>query len=542
MTLAHTAIEPGQLWTTWSFDVVTIGALVLSPGLYARGLRRLWRRGHKHTVRPRQAISFYAALLLIAVALVSPLDALASTLVSAHMVQHLVFLILAPPLLVYARPGLVVGVAFPPGAHRSFNRMASAPAVAATKKLATTGIVAVSLHAAAMWLWHLPGPYQAAVANDALHAIEHVSFLVTALLFWSVVIQPRARRRVSFGAAISYAFAVWIISGGLGAILSFATHPLYPELARHAPAWGLAPLTDQQLAGVIMWIPAGLVYLVAMASLGMRGLLGTAVLLVTFALGSCSYASDSGPTHRFAEFPAVDAAPGVGRGKVLYLRDCAWCHGDDAEGTERAPDLLEDPQGGGSVDFMVSSGRMPIDYPDEYVKRREPVYESDEVADIVDYVETLGPEGPPVPEVDIASGSLPSGQQLFNQNCAACHSTTGVGGALPEVAAADLPSDRIPRSANVIPPLFDSTPTQVVEAMQTGPGSMPVFDLDEGRTNAIARYVSYLQAPENRGGASIGGIGPVAEGAVGWLLGLGIMLLVIHAIGTTTKQEEDELR
>ena len=270
MTLAHVAVAPGHLWTAWTFEPPTIAALLVSAFLYSWGLARLWERGHRHTVRPRQAVAFYAALVLLAVGLVSPLDALASSLVSAHMVQHLILLIVAPPLLVYARPALVGALALPQGALRYLNRIASSRGAVATRAFVTTGIVAVSLHAAAMWLWHLPGPYQAAVRSDWLHALEHASFLLTALVFWSAVIQPRARRRVSYGAAISYTFVVWMISGGLGAIMSFATHPLYPELARHAPAWGIGPLTDQQLAGVIMWVPAGLVYLVAMASLFLR--------------------------------------------------------------------------------------------------------------------------------------------------------------------------------------------------------------------------------------------------------------------------------
>ena len=267
-----------------------------------------------------------------------------------------------------------------------------------------------------------------------------------------------------------------------------------------------------------------------------------AVLFAIVALGACSYASDKGPTHRFAEFPAVDAPPGIERGNDLYLRDCAWCHGDDARGTERAPDILAAPQGGASVDFMLSSGRMPIDFPDERVHRSDPVYSESEIADIVDYVESLGAEGPTVPTVDLAAGSLSSGQQLYNQNCAACHSTTAVGGALPAVDSGDVPSYRLARSANVIPSLFDSSPTEVVEAMETGPGPMPVFDLDERATTSIARYVAYLQDPDNRGGASIGGIGPVAEGAVAWIVGLGVMLYVIRRIGTTTEDEEEALR
>jgi ubiquinol-cytochrome c reductase cytochrome c subunit len=244
--------------------------------------------------------------------------------------------------------------------------------------------------------------------------------------------------------------------------------------------------------------------------------------------GACAYTADSGPTHRFAEFPEVNAAPGPERGEALYKRDCSWCHASDGTGTARAPDILSDPQGGASTKFMLTTGRMPLDYPDEPVLRRD-----------VDYVETLGPSGPAPPEVDVAAGDLAEGQQLYNQDCAACHSTTGIGGALPSIESGDLPSSRVPRPANVIPGLFEASPEEVVEAMQTGPGPMPVFEFDQSQNDSIARYVAYLQSPDNRGGATIGGgIGPVAEGAVGWVAGLGVMLIVCYWLGTTRKDEE----
>lgn len=254
--------------------------------------------------------------------------------------------------------------------------------------------------------------------------------------------------------------------------------------------------------------------------------------------GACSYTAESGPTHRFAQFPPVDAAPGVERGEALYKRDCAWCHAPDGTGTTRAPNILADPQGGASTHFMLTTGRMPLDYPDEAVGRRDPAYDRGEIADIVSYVETLGPDGPAPPVVDVAGGDLAEGQQLYNQDCAACHSTTGIGGALPSIEHDDLSSQRVPRPANVIPALFESTPEEIVEAMQTGPGPMPVFEFDESESDSIARYVTYLQSPENRGGAPVGGIGPVAEGAVGWILGLGVMLLVCRWLGTTRRDEE----
>jgi ubiquinol-cytochrome c reductase cytochrome c subunit len=262
------------------------------------------------------------------------------------------------------------------------------------------------------------------------------------------------------------------------------------------------------------------------------------LLGVVLGAGACAYTAESGPTHRFAEFPQVDAAPGVERGEALYKRDCAWCHASDGTGTARAPDILADPQGGASTKFMLTTGRMPLDYPDEPVHRRDPVYPSDEIEDIVAYVETLGPSGPPPPDVDAAAGDLAEGQQLYNQDCAACHSTTGIGGALPAIEPHDLTSQRVPRPANVIPGLSEATAEEVVEAMETGPGPMPVFEFDDSENDSIARYVAYLQSPDNRGGANIGAIGPVAEGAVGWIVGLGVMLLVCRWIGTTRKEEE----
>lgn len=268
MTLAHAAIQPGQAWGSWTFDPVALASIALAAWLYARGHSRLVAKG-RHPIGTGQVAAFYGGLLLVLAALASPLDALAGTLVSAHMVQHLILLVLAPPLLVYARPGLVLGMGLPPRWRRALNRATHGTVATRTKAVAGAGLSIVALHAAAMWAWHLPGPYQAAVGNNVLHALEHATFLGSALAFWATVIQPR-RRQVSYGAGILYCFAVWMISGGLGAILSFATHPLYPVLARNAPSWGLSPLTDQQLAGVIMWVPAGIVYLVAMAALFLR--------------------------------------------------------------------------------------------------------------------------------------------------------------------------------------------------------------------------------------------------------------------------------
>jgi putative membrane protein len=264
MNLAHATVTRAEIWGAWNLDPLALAALVAAGWLYARGSARLRSARQTPAVRPRQVAAFYVGLTLVAIALVSPLDALAGALVSAHMAQHLVFLAVAPPLIVYAAPGLVMSSALPPAIHRALNR--------ARRPLAVVSGVAVAVvaHAVVMWLWHLPGPYEAAVGNEWVHMLEHGSFFTSALLFWSCLVDPRARRRVAYPAAIAGAVTIWILSGGLGALLSFATRPLYPVIAHDAASWGVGALADQQLAGVLMWVPAGFTYLVAIAVLFVR--------------------------------------------------------------------------------------------------------------------------------------------------------------------------------------------------------------------------------------------------------------------------------
>ena len=123
-----------------------------------------------------------------------------------------------------------------------------------------------------MWAWHLPGPYQAALRSDGVHALEHASFFITALLFWWVLARPDYRRRLSFGADLIFLFTAAMQSGVLGALITFARQPWYPMHAEPASWWGLTALEDQQLAGLIMWVPASLAYLAAAAAVLLSGL------------------------------------------------------------------------------------------------------------------------------------------------------------------------------------------------------------------------------------------------------------------------------
>lgn len=181
---------------------------------------------------------FIAGIVVIVVALLPPLETKTQTHFSAHMVQHMLFVLVAAPLLSSAR---VIGRG--PAFLRSV-------------------VLVWALHAAALWAWHMPVLYDAAMRSDALHVLEHASFLVTAVLFWNVVIDVDVDRFKRVGLV----FATMLQSGALGAVIVFAATPLYES---HV---GTGALSDQQLAGAIMWVPPGAVYLAVMVGLLARAL------------------------------------------------------------------------------------------------------------------------------------------------------------------------------------------------------------------------------------------------------------------------------
>ena len=249
-----------------------------------------------------------------------------------------------------------------------------------------------------------------------------------------------------------------------------------------------------------------------------------AYLLVSALLAGCAYFGDRTAPYRP---PGVVKAGAVTDGRTLYMRDCAWCHGNEGQGTENGPVLTAGTNGPAMTDFMLSTGRMPIDHPAERVQRNPSIYTSREIEAITGYIETLRTPGPDIPHPDPESGDIGEGAELYQDNCAACHASTGIGGALSVGGS--------PRQATAVaPPLNSATPTEVAEAMLVGPGTMPVFGpetFSDEQVDSILRYVEYLQRPDNRGGLPMGRIGPWSEGAAGWILGLGPLLLLLVWIG-----------
>jgi putative membrane protein len=252
---------------TWTWDSWVTLPLALSGGLYLAGLVRLWQRaGLGRGVRLWQAACFALGWTLLVFALVAPLHWLGGRLFVAHMVEHEILMTVAAPLLVLGRPVAMLW-ALPARTRRRIGGIGQFAGVATVWAWLTAPLVATFLHGAALWVWHVPVLYGAALADPWMHWLQHVSFFGTALLFWRALLQSRAQ---DYGAAVFCLFVTSLHTGFLGVLLAFARRSLYPGQTAAAPDWGLTPLEDQQLAGLFMWIPAGLVY--AAAALALAGL------------------------------------------------------------------------------------------------------------------------------------------------------------------------------------------------------------------------------------------------------------------------------
>ncbi|MGH2355348.1 MAG: cytochrome c oxidase assembly protein [Chloroflexota bacterium] len=260
---------PHDIWHAWSREPATLLGLALATWVYARGVRALWRRaGQGQGIHSWQAFAFAGGEAALFLALISPLDALGEALFSAHMVQHLLLMVVAAPLLVLGRPLVPLLWTLPARWRRAVGRWwHGAVGVRAAWRAASHPLLVWGLHVGAVWVWHTPGLYQAALRSEVVHIAEHACFLATAVLFWWVLVHARARGRLGYGAGVLYVFAMAVQSGVLGALITFAPTAWYPIHQPSVAAWGLTPLEDQQLAGLAMWVPAGLAYTAAALSL-----------------------------------------------------------------------------------------------------------------------------------------------------------------------------------------------------------------------------------------------------------------------------------
>jgi putative membrane protein len=251
----------GELNDWWSFEPGVVVPLLGSAFLYLLGILRL-RSASPSAFGGSEIACFAGGWITLVLALVSPLHPWGAVLFSAHMTQHELLMLVAAPLLVLGRPMIPFLWALPRSTARFFANWTNASAWQRIWKTVTAPCLAWLIHAVVLWTWHVPFLFEATRDNEFVHALQHASFLFSALLFWWAILHGR-RRAVGFGVAVLYMFTTALHSGLLGALLTFTRTLWYPIYTNTTQPWGLTPLEDQQLGGLIMWIPAGLVYVIA---------------------------------------------------------------------------------------------------------------------------------------------------------------------------------------------------------------------------------------------------------------------------------------
>jgi ubiquinol-cytochrome c reductase cytochrome c subunit len=261
-------------------------------------------------------------------------------------------------------------------------------------------------------------------------------------------------------------------------------------------------------------LPAGLVAL------------SVSVALIFFGSGATP-ATATPAVATLAASTSTESASSIAAGKELFAVTCSSCHGIDAKGSALAPNLVG--VGAATVDLWVSSGWMPLSVPTDQPIKKPDLFSRGQTTNIANYIQSLG-GGPEIPIVNEAAGNSAQGFDLFSLNCAPCHTITGAGDALSNGYTA--------------PPLHSVTPTEIAEAVETGPGTMPRLSpgvLSTSQVNDVVAYITHgIQHANTAGGLALGGVGPVAEGFVGLFVGVGACMIIGLWIGDRNESEDDE--
>lgn len=245
LILAHL----GQSHAGW--NLVTMSVLAATAWLFLRG------PGGRSE---RRQFLFVTGLIALMAALASPLETLAEELASAHMFQHVLLLLVAAPLLAASRPveGLVGGL--PRRWRKTVGRVRRMTRLTPEKRRLVTPVLVWMAYGGALWVWHAAGLYELALQSSVVHVVEHLCFIVAGVAFWSLVLVGRRRPDLSPGLRGLMVFTTAFHSVLLAALITFADRPWYDAYAETAAHWGLTAIDDQRLAGLLMWIPGGLVY------------------------------------------------------------------------------------------------------------------------------------------------------------------------------------------------------------------------------------------------------------------------------------------
>jgi putative membrane protein len=242
---------PEDVWTHWNTNLLTLIGVLLPIYLYLRGAAT-------YRVGWTRKFVFFGGMAALFAALISPIDAMGGSLFAGHMIQHLLLVQVAAPLLMLSHPNAALLRGLPNGWRKSVGQTAYSITQRKWWRGMTNPVVVSGLHIVAIGVWHIPILYSAAIHNPVLHVLEHVSFFGTALLYWWMLHEVG-----EYGVRVLSVFVVMMTSGLLGALMTFANGAWYLDHTAYVGAWGLTPLEDQQLAGLLMWIPSGVVYVMA---------------------------------------------------------------------------------------------------------------------------------------------------------------------------------------------------------------------------------------------------------------------------------------
>jgi cytochrome c oxidase assembly factor CtaG len=253
--VAHDAVAKASTFAPWL--VVLLAASALG---YGWGVTRLWRKaGAARGIRAADAGRFIAGWSALVATLVPPLDAIAERAFAVHMLQHEMLMVIAAPLLVVSRPLEAWAWALPAGALHRLAATVDVPRIRAASRRLTAPAFAWTFHAFALWIWHVPALFVAALDDEAVHVLQHASFFASALVFWWAALGRRLR--MPDATSIALLFTTMLHTSALGLLLTFSPTVWYGQ---GTPAvLGLTALEDQQLGGLLMWVPGGLAYLVA---------------------------------------------------------------------------------------------------------------------------------------------------------------------------------------------------------------------------------------------------------------------------------------
>jgi cytochrome c oxidase assembly factor CtaG len=263
-------VIPG-VFQSWTFDPWIITPLLLTAGIYWRGWRELHRRLPRRYAVWR-LIAFQGGLFTLFLALASPLHEFSELLLQFHMIQHLLLMMVVPPLLLLGAPILPLLRGLPrPVLQGALSHVFASTVLQRLGRFLTHPLVCLLAFTVSIVAWHVPGLYELALHSEFWHDVQHVCFLSTGLLFWWPVVQPwPSRLRWPRWTMIPYLLLADIQNTALSAFLIFSERVLYPTYAAVPRLWGISVLDDQAAAGAIMWVPGSVIFLIPVAVIAIR--------------------------------------------------------------------------------------------------------------------------------------------------------------------------------------------------------------------------------------------------------------------------------